>query len=234
MKKLTLLATAVLVAGLVSASSAQYPSNGYLGLYGDVAGTQCCITVPPYVPTSTYLIAKLAGASAAGITAVEFRMEFSNTAYITNWTADVGLAVSLGNPIDLTPAETPLQNPNTDTTDDAGANLAYEACKGDVTGSVQFGVLQLINLANPGPELVIKIKRKEPPSNPNNAAPLFVLCDAPVFTAVMMTLRQTEIDQNPVQEPVAFKAYVNQPGCTACGPVSVAPATWTGVKALFR
>ena len=233
MKKLTLLATAVLVAGLVSASSAQYPNNGYLGLYADQAGTQCCITAAPFVSTSTYLIAKLAGASAAGITGVEFRLEFSNTAYITNWTSDPSLVVALGNPIDTTPVETTVENPD-DPGNNAGSNLAYGTCQGEGTGSVQFGILGLINLGNPGPELVIKVKRKEPPSSPSNAAPLFTLCDAPVFTAVMMTLRQTEIDQNPVQEPVAFKAYVNQPGCTACGPVSVSPATWTGVKALFR
>jgi hypothetical protein len=229
MKKLTLIATAALVAGLVSASSAQYPNNGYLGIYSDLAGTQCCITAPAYVPTNAYLISTLADSTANGVTGVEFRIEVSPAptgSYILQWTASPDLTVALGSPIDDTPA---------DPTDAKGCNLAFSACRPLTPGErINWGTVGIVCLtAPPGtpPTLTLRVKPKMPSSTPLRKCPLFILCDAPVYTAVNMTLTTDALGG---EEPVAFTAYVNQPGCTACGPVAVDSATWSGVKGLFR
>jgi hypothetical protein len=226
MKKLTLIATAALVAGLVSASFAQYPNNGFIGIYADAAGTQCCITAAPFTPPTGYVLSTLAGATAAGVTGAEFRIEFNpapSPSYVVSWTANPILAVSLNSPIDDTPAD-----PN----DPKGCNLAFGTCQPTNPGDrIQWGTLSIISLSPTPPALTLKVKQKTPPSNPSHACPLFTLCDAPLFTAVDMTLTQDALGG---EEPVIFTSYINQSGCTACGPVAVAPSTWSGVKELFR
>jgi len=225
MKKLTLIATAALVAGLVSASSAQYPHNGYIGIYADAAGTQCCITAPMYTPTTAYVMSTLADSTANGVTGAEFRIEFSpgTAGYVVQWTADPGVDVAIGSPID----ETPL-----DPADPRGCNLAFNTCRPTTPGAqITWGTLGFVALSATPAELTLRVKQKSPPNNQFHKCPLFVLCDAPVFTAVNMTLTQDALGG---EEPVAFTAYVNRAGCTACGPVAVAPVTWSGVKELFR
>jgi hypothetical protein len=225
MKKLTLIATVALVAGLVSASFAQYPHNGSIGVYADAAGTQCCITAAPFTPTTAYVISNLAGLTASGVTGAEFRIEFNpapSPSYLVSWTANGSLSVALGSPIDDTPAD-----PN----DPKGCNLAFSTCQPLVLSDrIQWGTLSIISLSATPPALTLKVKQKTPPSNPEHKCPLFTLCDAPLFTAVDMTLTQDVLGE----EPVIFVSYINQAGCSGCGPVAVNPATWSGVKELFR
>jgi hypothetical protein len=226
MKRMTLIVTAVLVAGLVSASAAQYPHNGYIGIYGDAAGTQCCITASPFTPATAYVISTLSDSTANGVTGAEFRIEVypaPGAGYVLSWTANPTLAVALGNPID----DTPL-----DPTDAKGCNLAFPTCQPAVlTDKIQWGTISIIALsATPAP-LKLTVKQKSPPSNPTRKCPLFTLCDAPVYSAVNMTLTQDALNA----EPVAFTAWINQLPCLSeCGPVAVAPSTWSGVKELFR
>jgi len=47
--------------------------DGYIGIYADAAGTLPCMAVPPLSGTTLYVMAKLEGASAAGISGAEFR-----------------------------------------------------------------------------------------------------------------------------------------------------------------
>jgi hypothetical protein len=228
MKKLTLIATAALVAGLVSASFAQYPHNGYIGVYADAAGTQCCITAPGYTPTTAYVMSTLSDSTASGVTGAEFRIEVSPapTAYILQWNANGNLNVSLGNPIDDTPA---------DATDAKGCNLVFSTCQPvNPSDRITWGTISILSLTAPpatGPALTLRVKAKTPPSSPQHKCPLFTICDAPLYTAVNMTLTQDALGG---EEPVAFTSYVNQAGCSACGPVAVATSTWSGVKELFR
>ena len=63
------------------------------------------------------------------------------------------------------------------------------------------------------PDVTLQIGRHNAPSNPNFQCPLVVLCDPPVFTKICVA---------------SAEAFL-----TAC-PVSVHPATWTAVRALYR
>src|SRR5262245_47054397 len=91
---------------IASAASAQFPANGYIGLYGDMPGTQCCFNVMPFVPVIMTVWANLSGGTASGITGAEYRLEFQNAAYaagLFTWTPSMASNLSLGNPQDTTP-----------------------------------------------------------------------------------------------------------------------------------
>ena len=51
-----------------------YPTDGYIGVFGDIAATNCCITLPPNAATTLHIIAVTGGQTSAGITGAEFRV----------------------------------------------------------------------------------------------------------------------------------------------------------------
>jgi hypothetical protein len=225
MKKLTAILTAGLVAGLVSASTAQpYPADGYVGVYGDAAGTQCCMTVAPFAMGTLHVIAKLNGQTAAGITGAEFRLEFSNAAgYFLTLTPNPLANLVLGNPTDDNPAANDQNK---------GVNLAFPTCQPDpIAAQLSLGTYNCFNTNPAGTgACTIRTKRHESPSNPTKRCPLFTKCDAPLFTVVPMTLTEDQLGA----EPVAFVSQLNTTCDGTCGPVPVTPTTWSTLKDLYR
>ena len=205
------------------------PNNGFLGIYGDAAGTQCCVTVAPFTSGNLFLIATTARATSHGVTGGEFRLEISApTGYGFSYTSPTG-STALGNPMDDTPS-----NPS----DSKGMNLAFSTCRpaagtGMAGDRINLGSIMVFNIS--GQPCDLMIKRKNPPSNPDFKGPLFTLCDAPAFTKVSMTL--VEGDPNLYgQEPIASIASLNKPGCspTGCGFVAVEQKSWGGIKEFYR
>lgn len=73
--------------------------DGYIGVFGDAAGTILCMQALPGVPTTSYVVGKTAGETAGGITGAEFRVEVANpSGYRFNYTApeDRGKRPSFG------------------------------------------------------------------------------------------------------------------------------------------
>ena len=133
MKRLLALVACALVPILASASLAQ-AGDGYVGIYTDAAGTTPCTTVPPLSSTTLYVIAKLEGASTAGITGVEFRIEVENPAgWWISYTAPAANIV-MGNALDLYP-----QDPD----DGSGVSIAFGACREPVVGNVPLGTISV-------------------------------------------------------------------------------------------
>jgi hypothetical protein len=229
MTRIVLVAVGALLA--VSAAVAYavppvYPVNGYIGVFGDQAGTSCCLTIPPSTPTTLYVIAVTGGASSAGFTGAEFRIEISPPApsAFFVWSANSAANVVLGSPIDN----------STTANDNSGLNIAFHACQkqsGLAGDHILLGTITVINLTG---QHDLLIKKHNRPSNPNLKAPLFVLCDAPNYTAVPMTL----LEGDPVlygQEPFVFRTTLNSASCDgSCGFVAVEPNSWSHVKELFR
>jgi hypothetical protein len=225
MKKTSQILAGALVLALASTAFAQpYPNNGYVGVYADAAGTQCCITVPQFASTTVHVIAKLGGATSSGVTGVEFRLEFSAAAgYFLTFNPGAGASVVLGNPIDDNPAANDQGK---------GLNIAWPSCVPDPIGpQFSVGTITVFNVS--GGPCEIKTKRHEAASSPEHRCPLFILCDAPVYTKADMTITE---EQNGGIEPIAFVSQMNVAGCapTNCGPVAVEPATWSTVKDLYR
>ena len=227
MKSTTLVASAVLIACLASAAGAQRgPSNGFIGVYSDPAGTICCFNAAPGGQTTLYLIAVTNGATGSGITGAEFRVEVSAPAgYFFGYTAPAG-TTTLGDPMDTTPG----------VADAKGLNVAYPSCRpvsNQMPGDhVDLGTVVVVNFGGGPTDLLVK--RKYPGSSPIFLCPLFTLCDAPAYTPVCATLQEGD----PAllgQEPVLFTAMMNK-NCSGvtCGFVPVAPATWSSIKEMYR
>lgn len=164
---------AVAAASLCGVRAVHAGGDGMLGVYGDAQATQRCATIAPGSFTTLYVVATLGGATNAGVTGAEFRIEVSNpTGWLFQYTPP-NTPVVIGQPMDLTP---------NDPTDPAGVNVAFSTCK---TGPlVEFGTLAVFNLG--GGPTTLSIKRRNIPSNADWACPLFTLCDEPFYSKQCM------------------------------------------------
>jgi hypothetical protein len=227
MKKALITATAALC--IASAAFAQpYPANGYIGVFSDQAGTQCCATIPNFTPAQLFVIAFLAGSTASGITGAEFRLEMSQAVLPANgsfsFAASPTAGVTIGNPLDSTPGD-----PTPPATE--GLNIGWSMCQGAGQTKVELGTINAI-FFNPAVTHSFSIlsKRKSPPGNAAFDCPLLTLCDPPAFTKVCLT-----IPSGPHGESISFRSGVNLPSCdTSCERVAVDERSWSGVKELFR
>jgi hypothetical protein len=224
-KSLILVAAAMCVA--TAASAQPYPANGYIGVFADVAGTQCCSNVPLFAPTSLHVIGFLAGATTGGITGAEFRLEFSQNptmAGSVSFSANPSAGLTIGNPLDFTPNQDPPMGQF------EGLNIGWGTCQGMGQSNVLMGDLNVIFFMAPLPPLEILTKRRNPPGNALFDCALYTLCDAPNFTKVCLT-----IPSGAHGESVNFRSGINLPGCnTMCQPVAVADRAWSAVKGLYR
>ena len=192
--------------------------DGYIGIYADAAGTTPCTTVPPLSGTTLYVIAKLQGASASGISGAEFRIEVENpTGWSFNYTPP-SAPVVIGNALDLYP-----QDPN----DGSGVSIAFDACREPTGGQASMGTITVINFTG-GPNHLF-VKRHSTPRNPGYQCALFTLCDDPEFSKTCMILNvappcslttsKTSLKSTEADSPV-FTASVNS--VAAPGPPSQA------------
>jgi len=139
--------------------------QGYVGVYGDAAGTVRCIPAPPFVPKTLYVLAKPSGVSVGGIAGVEFRVAIeAPSGYIFSY-SPADSAQVLGDPLGST-----------------GANIAWPTCQvPDAEGNVSLGTIHLVNLGTGGPTDIV-VTRRDPPTNSQRVCPVLVLCDAPTYT----------------------------------------------------
>lgn len=225
MRRVSFIAAGLVLSLGASALAQTGPSDGYIGVFGDAAGTDCCIDLGATNGTGTlYVIAVTGGGSSEGISGAEFRIAIDPpdpTAFFI-WTASAASNVSLGSPID-------------NGSSSAGNNIAFPECQtvnGLAGDHIILGTITAVNVMN---EHRLVVKRHNAPTNPDLPCPLFTLCDAPAFTAICMTLA----DGDPKlegQEPEAFVSLVNSVSCAgaSCGFVATEETTWTAVKDLFR
>jgi len=150
--------------------------DGYVGVFGNAAGTQACTSVPQYTQTTLHIIAKTSGGSASGISGAEFRIEILNPAgwYFT-YNAPSGGGVVLGNPLDT----------STDPNDNSGLNINFPTCVEPSSGNIPLGTISVFNVS--GSPTTLLVKRHNRPSNPGYQCPLFVTCNAPVYSKLCMS-----------------------------------------------
>ena len=195
MKRLSTLLIGALVPFCASLAHA---GDGYIGIYADAAGTLPCTTVPPMSGTTLYVIAKLQGASASGISGAEFRVEVESPAgWSFSYTAPPANVV-MGNPLD-----------------GSGLRIAFGECRVPEGGQVAMGSISVINFNGGSSHLFVK--RHSMPSNPGYQCALFTLCDDPTFSLSCMTETSTECSLATKArgysalntDPVVFSAYIN-------------------------
>src|SRR5262245_45204443 len=187
------------------------PNNGYIGVYGDAAGTICCVTTDPSGNGRMYVFAVTGGSTAAGFTSAEFRiaLEPATPGATFTWNVAAG-ATSVGDPMDNGAG--------------GGASVTFPSCQ-TVTGTagdkIELGSV-MIRGVNGLHQLVV---RQHTTSSPSFACPSMVLCDAPTSTRVCLTLQDGDPALNG-EDPVSFRTAMNDPACSgaSCGFVAVESA----------
>ena len=207
-----------------SISWAEPPSNGYIGIFGDAAGTQCCFSLPP-VQTGNdkfFVFYVSGGAAAAGISGAEFKITFEPafSGTVLNFAPAQGIHVTSGDPLDGG-GFIGTNNPNQCLTDTGMA--------GD---KILLGEIHVKDLYA---EHRITVRASDTPINPNFACPSVFLCDGPASTQVALTLSAGDPALGG-EDPVGFVSTVNSSSCagTSCGFVATEPTNWSTVKELFR
>jgi hypothetical protein len=196
-------------AGVLAAASSAWAQtgDGSIGVYLDDAGTQCEGPISGFATGSVWM--NLAGASAAGITGVEFRIDNSNaSAYAVSFTPDPSAAITLGDPFTW------------------GVNIGWSNCQTGVAGRIKVGTLQIIEMA-PAQDVMMTVRQHffAPNPSPEWQCPLITQCDVPDYTKVCVGAVNSD----------HWRAVMNPTGAIAgdCQPVAVAPTTWSVLKSLY-
>ena len=205
------------------------PSNGYIGVFGDAAGTQCCFSLPAVQngQQKIYVFYVTGGAGAAGISGSEFKIAFEPPVNVTtlNWAAGQGLHVVIGDPLDNGSGGGVYMSVN-----NQNQCLTQTGLAGDM---ILLGEIHVKDLYA-ATQLVVKASDTQY-TNPNFACPSVFLCDGPAFTQVALTLKKGDSALGG-EDPVGFISSVNGSSCSgsSCGFVATEPTTWSTVKGLFR
>jgi hypothetical protein len=202
-------------------------------------------------PPVIQVYAQLKGASAGGITGVEYAGKYGPTT-----AADAGYFF-----IEIPVPATTLLGNAWFPPDPAprGQNIAWNVCQtGGGTGRVLISTLIVIPTAPCGstavpPQIDMSTGQHFSPGNVFFRCPLFTLCDAPAFTKVCLgdnlTTCQTPVPPFPMASTCSTSGFFTinnpaSPGIGACSPppgkagasaAALAEAkTWSGVKDLYR
>lgn len=223
MRRFSFFCALTLCLTLAVAAMAETPSNGYIGVFGDAAGTDCCIQLNGSGNGKLHVFMVTGGASAEGISGAEFKISVEPPApgATFNWKSSNLISATTGNPIDNGSG--------------GGAFVTLKTC-GTETGlagdKISLGTVQVSGLTG---EHQLVVRRTDSPVNPSFTCASVLLCDAPAYTQVCLTLKEGDPALNG-EEPAAFVSAVNSPDCagTSCGFVATEDKTWTTVKDLFR
>ena len=220
------------VIGLVlltsSASLAEPPNNGYIGIYYDVAGTQCCFSLPPVQNgnETIYVFYVTGGAAAAGIHGAEFKIAIEPPAPASTitWVPAQGIHVTSGNPID--------NGNGGGCYIGANQNQCLDGTTGMAGDKILLGEIKVKDLYT---ETQLTVRPSDTPSDPNFACPSVFLCDGPAYTQVALTLSEGDPELHG-EDAVGFVAVVNSVSCSgaSCGVVAIEPSSWSLIKGLFR
>ncbi len=228
----------LLIVGLGAAPAHTAPT---IGIYTDLAGTQCTgTTVNGVLQGSIWAndVDGLTGAEFAVYCSQDWRRDF-----LLQFTPEPSAALQLGNP---------LRCPSHDISvyggvrcpgwcwdaygvQQGGTNLAFPACQ---TGSrVRLFTFLLVE-KTPTRDIALHITDHATPSNPYFCCPLITLCDGPVYTKLCVNEPDYMGMYAPRGEPDAIiNPQDRSPALcpSASGvPLNVRPASWSALKNLYR
>lgn len=216
------------LAGLSLLPPISEAADGFIGLY--FADWEWCETIPCQGFSTLHVWGILAGASQAGITGAEYKVMIG-----PNDDADPQFffmeifdptATVLGGGAFSPPDPLPR-----------GINVAWPACQ---IGDGLYVLLESVTIVNLGcstDELRLQVVKHDRASNQYFQCPLFVLCDAPVYTKVC-TGSDLHLCRNP-EPPNANDATCSTGGFAYLNPArscvwAVESTTWTALKQLYR
>ena len=190
---------------VLAGSTRVQASDGSIAVYLDDGGTQCRGNVAGG-PTSGSIWMNLAGATAGGITGVEFRVDNSSpSSYMVSGNASPDANLVIGDPFFL------------------GVNEAFQTCQAGPR--VKLFSLFIMEQSH-NPDVTLTVRQRYEPTNYQYPCVLAVLCDAPVYTTVCVGAPNSD----------HWRAVINPSAGVSgdCQPVAVQPTSWSTVKALYR
>lgn len=215
---------------LLVAASPSLAANGNIGIFADTGLATCQASVPCDGSITLYVYALLQGASQAGISGAEYKVQigldtdvddllFAEVFDVTATTIGTGAF----NPPDVT---------------ERGINLAYAECNvGDGT-KVLLETVTVFDMGGCGTETRLTVVKHDNQSNDFFLCPLFTLCDAPAFSKVCLG-SNIVLCQNP-NPPFANDSRCSTSGEFVLNPlpgsdctVAVEETTWSKVKGLY-
>lgn len=129
----------------------------------DLEAMLCSLDIPVGAVRTFYVLAT--GYPQPAMTGAEFSIDGMPVGSLfDSWTANPSSLV-LGHPLARL----------------GGCNIAFAACQTQST--VLLFTVQLFNVSETRQDIVLSVGPRIPPTNPNLACPVVVLCDAPVYTA---------------------------------------------------
>lgn len=199
--------------GRADAQCSLYPLGGYVGIFGDLAGTETTIIFsdPPH-PDTLYVLAFLDGATVDGFTGVQFRIEVTEP---DGWflSAHFTAEGQFSNVFDLEPA-----NPN----NTAGVAMGWSSCQ---AGPSPVLIGTIVAFTATGQTTDLLVKRKVPATNPGAPCARFDRCDPPQFSRAPMPAHEVDsLGEEIVSRARLFRDVV----------VPVSTGTWGAVKRLYR
>lgn len=223
MRRSSFFAALALCALVAASATAAPPSNGYIGVFADANGTDCCITLNRSGNGRMHVFAVTGGSSSAGIAGADFKVSIEPPApqALLNWLPSPEAMVVSGNPID---------NGN-----GGGGFVVFNTCQtqtGLAGDKVKLGEIQAFNLTG---EHRLVVRRSDNTNNGSFACPSVLLCDAPAFTQVCLTLESGDPALGG-DEPMGFVSVVGSTTCSGatCGFVAATTETWSTIKDLYR
>lgn len=217
-------------------------ADGNIRLFFDP--NQCRGEIPCGESRNLYVYAELEGATASGITGLEFGMQLGNDgAADPGWSFHEefapGITVTLGSGA-FGPADELVFTPRANR--GRGVNFAWGACEAGTNGLILLETVQITNAGCTGAELRIITTGHDRPSNQGFTCPLAVLCDAPAYSKVCLGNTVTSCVNVEWRYPVpalcsqSGEAVINPTANSQspCRVTAVTPSSWSGVKGLYR
>jgi hypothetical protein len=213
-------------------------ANGNIGIYFDSSAAAYCANIECQCTGRLYVYGLLQGASVSGFTGAEYKVAVG-----PNTSADPGWLFSET----FNPAATVLGTGSFNLGDpqQRGVDVVWPACQQGDGVKVLIETVDIYN-GGCGGELELEVVKHDTPSNAFFQCPLFVLCDAPVYTKVCLGSNLT-LCRNP--EPpfpinatcsTSGRAFINPAPWRGCGiatfpcQIGVERNPWSRVKALYR
>jgi len=239
MRARSIVSTIVVVGALVGTSS--WASDGAIRILFDP--NRCAGSVPCGETRTLYVYAVLEGATANGITGVEYSVRlgldgapdegWSFTEEFTPGTVTVGSGA-------FDPPDFNIVQPRF--VRGRGINLAWGSCQTGTDGLVLIETVQVTNAGCAESELRLLVWSHDTPRNQFFRCPLATLCDPPYFTKVCLGDNVVPcVNPEGPNGPSAMcstsgEAVINplHNSLSPCAPTAIEKTTWSGVKTLYR
>lgn len=231
-----------LAASLVAVFAANgWAADGHIKIFFEPG--HCSTTIPCNETRTMYIYAALEGATANGITGVEYSMRLGmdgapDAGWVFSETFTPDATVNIGGgafyPPDVSVNQAPLSRRR-------GVNVAWGTCQTSPDRLVLVETVEVTNAGCVPGELRLLVWRHDTPRNPAFQCPLATLCDAPTYTKVCLgdvvnSCSNPETPGWPAQCSTSGEAVLNpvSGSRSPCAPTAAVPETWTGVKGLYR